>query len=338
MDTPPLEPGSTAPTLRRETGRWQGGQVVQRRTQREIFDELIDRGTLSKEQVAEIRTAPLWSVSVRELLGYLAGLIIAAGVIQIISVVFEDASKWAVVAALYAAAMVLGLLSWFLHRGGRWRQRLSEVFELAALGCAGAATGITLDDANMRGEWIVIILSGVGVAWGFLRAAQTRFVGTLVLSGCLPAFATAWAALIQEDSTWLAGAFMVPAGVILLVMGNRDIGVNFVARAIGALYVLIGAMTLGTGLDHPGYLIPLVIGAAVFAAGTIVLAPELLVSGAFLVVAGVVITASELISSEMARGLVIVATGLAMLAVLSTQMRRAVSRPETGTPVASAGS
>lgn len=333
MDTPPLEPGST-PSL----GRHPDSHLAQRRTQREIFEDLVASGTLRKEQVAEIRTAPLWSVSVRELLGYLAGLIIAAGVIQIISVVFEDASKWAIVAALYAAAMVLGLLSWFLHRGGRWRQRLSEVFELAALFCAGIATGITLDDADVSGEWIVIILSGVGLVWGFYRAATTRFVGTLVLTGCLPAFATAWAALIKEDSPWLTGAFMVPAGVILLVMGNRDIGVNFVARAVGALYVLIGAMTLGTGLDEPGYLIPLAIGAALFAAGTIVLAPELLVAGAFLVVAGVVMTVSELISSEMARGLVIVATGLAMLAVLSVQMRRAVNQPETGTPVASTGS
>ena len=333
MDTPPLEPGSLSAIARGGKGR-----IEQRQTQRELFDDLISRGTLTKEQVNEIRTAPIWNVPVRELLGYLAGLIIAAGVIQIISVVFEDASKWAVVAALYAAAGVLGSLAWFLNRGQQWRQRLAEVFELAALGCLAGATGVVLDDADMRGEWIVLTLSSGGVIWGFIRASLSRFAGTLVLTASLPAFATALAAVIREDSTWLPGAFMVPAGVILLVMGNRDIGVDFIARAVGALYVLIGTMILGNGLDHPAYVIPLVVGAVMFGAGTIVLAPELLLSGAFLVVAGVVITTNELISSEMARGLVIVATGLAMLAVLSVQMKRAVSRPETGTPTASVGS
>jgi hypothetical protein len=40
------------------------------------------------------------------------------------------------------------------------------------------------------------------------------------------------------------------------------------------------------------------------------------------------------INNDLAQGLVIIATGLAMLGVLSAQMKRAVSRPKTGIPTA----
>jgi membrane protein implicated in regulation of membrane protease activity len=79
---------------------------------------------------------------------------------------------------------------------------------------------------------------------------------------------------------------------------------------------------------------PIIAGAILFAAGTIVLAPEMLVAGAFCVVAGVVMTVMEWINNEMAQGLVIIATGLVVLGVLSAQMRRAVNRPTPGARVA----
>lgn len=289
-------------------------------------------GRLSPEESHEITGAPLWTFSVRELIGYLGGLIVAAGVVQIISVVFRDASKWAVVAALYTATAVLGLVSWQLAKRGSWQQRLAEVFEVAALGAAAGATGIILDDLDMRGEWIGFILTGAGVLWGLARTANSRFVGTVLLSWSLPFFAIVTAQLIDDNSDWLSGVTMLVAAAVLLGVGNSPVGAPFVARAVGSIFVISGSFTLGGGLDSPAHLIPIVTGALLFTVATSILAPEMLVAGAVCVVGGVVMTVNEWIEGDLARGLVIVATGLGMLAVLGAQMRRAVSRPAPGAP------
>lgn len=306
--------------------------MEQRRTQREVLDHLVSTGRLSSEESHEITGAPLWTFSVRELIGYLGGLIVAAGVVQIISVVFRDASKWAVVTALYTATVVLGLVSWQLAKRGSWQQRLAEVFEIAALGAAAGATGIILDDLDMRGEWIGFILTGAGVLWGFARTLRSRFVGTVVLSWSLPFFAIVTAQLIDENSDWLSGVTMLVAAAVLLAVGNSPVGAPFVARAVGSIFVISGSFTLGSGLDSPAHLIPIVTGALLFTIATSILAPEMLVAGAICVVGGVVMTVNEWIEGDLARGLVIVATGLGMLAVLGAQMRRAVSRPVPGAP------
>ena len=306
--------------------------MEQRRTQREVLDHLVSTGRLSSEESHEITGAPLWTFSVRELIGYLGGLIVAAGVVQIISVVFRDASKWAVVTALYTATVVLGLVSWQLAKRGSWQQRLAEVFEIAALGAAAGATGIILDDLDMRGEWIGFILTGAGVLWGFARTLRSRFVGTVVLSWSLPFFAIVTAQLIDENSDWLSGVTMLVAAAVLLAVGNSPVGAPFVARAVGSIFVISGSFTLGGGLDSPAHLIPIVTGALLFTIATSILAPEMLVAGAICVVGGVVMTVNEWIEGDLARGLVIVATGLGMLVVLGAQMRRAVSRPVPGAP------
>ena len=306
--------------------------MEQRKTQREVLEHLVRTGKLSPEESHEITGAPMWTFSVRELVGYLGGLIVAAGVIQIISVVFRDASKWAVVTALYAAALVLGLVSWQLAKRSSWQQRLGEVFEIAALGATAGATGIILDDLDMRSEWIGFILTAAGILWGLARRSASRFAGTVVLSWSMPFFAIVTAQLIDQNSDWLSGVTMLAAAVVLLFVGNSPVGAPFVARAVGSIFVILGSFTLGGGLDSPAHVIPILTGAALFAIATSILAPEMLVAGAVCVVGGVVMTVNEWIEGDLARGLVIVATGLVTLGALGAQMRRAVSRPAPGAP------
>ncbi|MGA0862523.1 MAG: hypothetical protein ACO3RB_01385 [Ilumatobacteraceae bacterium] len=306
--------------------------MAQSPTQRQILDELVQSNRLTDDEARRISAAPIWSLSVRELVGYLAGLIIAAGTVQIIAVVFQDASRYAVVAALYAVTLVAGLISWQLSSRGTWQSRLAEVLEGAALGSALGATGLVLDDAEMSGQWIGFTLFAIGAAWGALRTRSTRFIGTVALSIWLPALAIVTALIIEEDSAMLGGSFMLLAAAALIVVGLQDVGAPFVARAVGSLYAIIGSMTLGTFIGGVGLFIPLVVGVALFSAGSSLLTPEMLVAGAFCVVAGVVMTTGEWIESELARGLVIVATGLVVLAALGAQMRRRVSRPAPGAP------
>lgn len=306
--------------------------MAQSPTQRQILEELVESGRLTDEESRRISSAPVWQFSVRELVGYLAGLIIAAGVVQIIAVVFEDASKYAVVVALYTVTVVAGLVSWQLSSRGTWQRRLAEVLEGAALGTALGATGIVLDDAGMRGQWIGFTLAAAAATWGVVRMMATRFVGTVAFSGGLPALAIVTAVIIDEDSATLGGLFMLIAAAVLIGAGLRDIGAPFVARAVGSLYVIIGSMTLGTDLGGAGLFIPLVCGVALFAAGTMLLTPEMLLAGAFCTVAGVVMTTNEWIENDLARGLVVVATGLVVLTAVGAQLRRQVSRPAPGAP------
>lgn len=305
------------------------------RTQRELLDDLVRQGALTSSQADDISDAPRWSFSIRELVTYLASLIIAAGVIRLLALAFKDASEGAIAAALYVVAALAGVASWKLSSGSEIRQRFAEVLELAALGAALGATGIVLNQTDMssRGEWIGVILTGVAAVWGAIRCTQNRFAGTVSFSVGTVGFSIALGALINSDSQILGGALILAGGSVVIAFAMLNIGSQQLARAIGSLFVIIGSLNVGSAEDwlRPT---PIATGAVLFALGAMLLAPEMLVAGAFCVVAGVVMTTVEWIDNEMAQGLVIIATGLLVLGVLTIQMKRAVNRPMPGARVA----
>lgn len=305
------------------------------RTQRELLEDLVRQGALTSNQADDISDAPRWSFSIRELVTYLAALIIAAGVIRLLALAFEDASEGVIATALYAVAALAGLASWKLSSGSEIRQRFAEVLELGALGAALGATGIVLNQTDMsdRGEWIGVILTGAAAVWGAVRCMQSRFAGTVSFSVGMVGFSIALGALIDSDSQILGGALILVGGALVIAVAMLDIGSQQLARAIGSLFVIIGSMNVGSAEDwlRPT---PIVSGAILFALGAMLLAPEMLVAGAFCVVAGIVMTTVEWIENEMAQGLVIIATGLLVLGVLTVQMKRAVNRPMPGAQVA----
>lgn len=307
--------------------------MEQERTQRELLDNLVARGAITEHEADGIANAPRWSFSIRELVTYLGSLIVAAGVIRLLALAFEDASVGVIATALYVVAVLAGIASWKLSSGSEIRQRFAEVLELGALGAAAGATGIVLDQADMRGEWIGFILSSVGAGWGLLRCTRTRFAGTLVMSVGVMGVAVSLEEIINPDSQISGGLFILVAGALVVGMGLRDIGAQQIARAVGSLYVIIGSMNIATAEEwlRPT---PIVTGVVLFALGAILLAPEMLVAGAFCVVAGIIMTTVEWIENEMAQGLVIIATGLVVLGVLTIQMKRAVNRPAPGAQVA----
>lgn len=307
--------------------------MEQEHTQRELLDDLVVRGVISEQQADNIANAPRWSFSIRELVTYLASLIIAAGVIRLLALAFKDASVGVIATALYVAAAVAGVASWKLSSGSEIRKRFAEVLELGALGAAAGATGIVLDQADIRGEWIGFILSSVGAAWGLWRCSFTRFAGTIVMSIGVMGTAIALEEIINPDSQISGGLFTLVAGVLVVGMGLREIGSRQLARAIGSLYVIIGSMNIASAEDwlRPT---PIATGAVLFAIGAILLAPEMLLAGAFCIVAGIIMTTVEWIDNEMAQGLVIIATGLVVLGALTIQMKRAVSRPTPDARVA----
>jgi hypothetical protein len=301
----------------------------QRKSRNEVLDEFVAQGVLSEEQACEIADAPQWSFSVRELITYLAALIIAVGVIRILAIAFEDASEAAIVTALYIGTAATGFASWKLSSGSEIRDRLSEVLELAAVGCAGGATAVLLSNTELRGEFIGLILTSAALLWGLYRCRTSRFAGTVALCVGANGVAISLGALIDSDRAWAAGVLMVVSGLSLAYVGTKRIGADYIARAVGSLFVVIGSIALGSDVAN-GRAIPIVTGVVLFAAGTKFLTPEMLIAGAFCIVTGVVMSVTRWINNDLAQGLVIIATGVVMLIVLSAQMKRISNRPAPG--------
>lgn len=307
--------------------------MEQRKTLNEVLDDLIATGKLTETQADDIASAPRITFSMRELVSYLASLIIMVGVVRVIGVAFEDASAMTVSTALYVLCALTGVASWRLSGGSTVRRRLAEVLEISSLGSAVGATAIALVEADMKGEWIAVILSAAVLAWGVFRCSKAMFAGTLALSVGAPALAISLAALINGDSASLAGALMLLAATALVLVGMNTINATFIARAVGSLFVIISSMILGNEL-RGGQFIPIVTGAVMFTAGAVLLTPEMLLAGAFCVIAGIVLVVTHYVKNDMAQGLVIIASGLVVLGALSVQMRRVVKRPTTGAPAA----
>jgi hypothetical protein len=307
--------------------------MEQQKTHQELLDQLVLSQNISKEQADDLAFAPRFSFSVRELITYLAGLIIAVGVIRIISVAFENASKGAIIIALYLVSALCAFASQKLGTKSTLLNRFAEVLELGSLGAALGATGVALDAGNLDEKWIAVILSGAAVAWGGYRCMRTQFAGTVVLTGGIPALAISLSQFFNQDNASVSGTVTLIAGVLLVTLGVQRVHASFLPRAFGAMWVFSGSMMLGNNISA-GQPLPILTGAALFAAGSALLAPELLLVGAVCIVSGIVMSVSEWVHNEMAQGFVIVAAGLVVLLVLRTQMRKAISQPKLDAPTA----
>lgn len=312
--------------------------MEQRKTRGEMLDDLVAGGAITADHADAIDTAPVWSFSIKELVSYLASLIIAVGVVRILAVAFEDASETAISIALYVLSVALGVAAWKTSSGSIVRRRFSEVLEMGSLGSFVGASAVALSQTSIDGGWIGVMLSSVAILWGGLRCTRTMFVGTAALVVGVPALGGSLGSLTDSDSAWVMSLFNLVPGVVLLWLSMQRIGANLLASAAGSLFYVIGTIPLGADFSY-GKPVPIVLGAALFALGSWRLAPEMLVAGSILVVVGVVMTVVRWVSNDIAQGLVIIATGLAVLGVLSWQMRRAVNRPKVtrpglGTPTA----
>jgi hypothetical protein len=308
--------------------------MKQRKSLTHTLNDLVKAGVLSSEQSEDIAHAPRWSYTPRELLSYLAALIITVGVIRTVAAALVDVSETAIATLLYLLAFVTGAVSVRLRGKSDIQSRVSEILEIATTLSAAIATGIVCNVADLEMKWSVAVIALVAIGWGLFRSNKSEIVGAILISAGVPTFVVSFAAGLDENNGRLLGLLMVVGGSLLIFQGTRVMGFAFAPRAAGSLYVLIGAMTLGSDFGGVGRAIPLVIGAVLFAVGIQRLAPELLLAGAFCVLAGLLSIVFETIDNDIAQGLAIVASGLVVLVVLGAQMKRTVSRSRTETPAA----
>jgi hypothetical protein len=308
--------------------------MKQRKSLTHTLNDLVKAGVLSSEQSEDIAHAPRWSYTPRELLSYLAALIITVGVIRTVAAALVDVSETAIATLLYLLAFVTGAVSVRLRGKSDIQSRVSEILEIATTLSAAIATGIVCNVADLEMKWSVAVIALVAIGWGLFRSNKSEIVGAILISAGVPTFIVSFAAGLDENNGRLLGLLMVVGGSLLIFQGTRVMGFAFAPRAAGSLYVLIGAMTLGSDFGGVGRAIPLVIGAVLFGVGIQRLAPELLLAGAFCVLAGLLSIVFETIEDDVVQGLAIVASGLVVLVVLGAQMKRTVSRSRTETPAA----
>lgn len=308
--------------------------MQQRLSRNELLNNLVNRGTLSRHEADDIRDAPEWSVGIKELVSYLAAIIIAVGVIRIVAVALEDASRSAVAVILFVVSVALAALSRWLMGRSAIMERLGEVSELGSLLSLGVAIGLLLSETDLSAESFISVMGAVLLAWGVWRAPHTRFAGAIECAAGVPILTVALGVLIIDSNPSAVGVLLLAGGIGLMVMGWMDIGAAFIVRAAACMDIIVSSLILSSHYQGGFRLLPIVVGAALFGVGSVQLAPEMLLAGAFCVIVGVVAAVTDWVSSEIAQGLVIVATGLIVLAVLGAQMKRAVSSRSTGAPTA----
>ena len=308
--------------------------MERRETQRQYLDRLVKTGRLDRETADAVRTAPVWSFTARELVSYLAGVIILSGVVRVIAEVFRGASRGAIATVLLLAGAALAVAANRIPKRSDVMERLAEVLEAASLVALSGSAAIYMSMTELRAESIVVIIGAPLVAWGWWRSGAARFVGSVALCVGVPMFALGSAQLIRQDSPVFMACTMLVAGAALWSTGQRDVGAAFLQRVAGCYFVLMGSFVLMGELEGPGRIIPVLTGAVLFVLGSSTMQFESLGAGAIAITVGTAVALGDWLPSEFTRGLTTIAVGVAMLLAVGAQMRRGKGH---GRPLGGAG-
>lgn len=301
--------------------------MEQRKSQKEILQQLVSDGHLTSEQAGDIAGAPKLAVTVRELVTYLAAILITIGVAFMVAGLVVNVPQAGIAVLLYVVAVVVGYFSRKLSGAASEKQRVGEVLEIASVLAAAVASGILLDMTSMPSEWSLTILAlGTGT-WGVLRASRSQFSGSIVMTASVPIAITASTETMNvsgNNHTLVVGLMLIAGGLGLIFMGMRRIGLAFLPRAFGSLLIVIGSITLANVFTMGvGGLIPFGVGVALFTLGSRERAPENLIAGALGIIVGVIMTVVYWLPGNILQGLAIIGCGVALLLVLRKQLARA---------------
>jgi hypothetical protein len=301
--------------------------MEQRKSQSEILDQLVSDGHLTSDQADEVAQAPTLTVTARELVSYLAAILITIGVGFMVAGLVVNVPKAGIAILLYVVAAVLAYFSHKLFSATSERQRVGEVLEIASVLAMAVGSGILLDMTSMRSEWSACILAVAAGAWGTVRASRSQFSGAVMSTISVPIVIMSSSSMMNlngDNNRLVIGLMLLAGGAGLIYLGMRQIGFAFLPRASGSLLIVIGSITLtGVFSDGFGSLIPIGVGATLFALGSRERAPEDLVSGAFGIIVGVIMTVVYWLPGNILQGLAIIGCGVVLLLVLRKQLARA---------------
>jgi hypothetical protein len=311
--------------------------MEQRKSQDEVLKQFVSDGHLTSEQADEIAKAPILAVTARELVSYLAAILITIGVGFMVAGLVANVPQAGIAVLLYVVAAVLAYFSHRFSSATSERQRVGEVLEIASVLAIAVASGILLDMTSMRSEWSACILAIAAGVWGAVRASRSQFSGAVIASVSVPIAIMSSSSVMNlngDDNRLVVGLMLLVGGAGLLYMGMRKVGFALLPRASGSLLIVIGSITLANVFSMSfGGLIPIGIGTALFALGSRERAPENLVAGSLAIIVGVILTVVYWLPGNILQGLAIIGCGVVMLLVLRKQLARA-NQLEPGAPTA----
>ena len=311
--------------------------MEQRKSQDEVLKQFVSDGHLTSEQADEIAKAPILAVTARELVSYLAAILITIGVGFMVAGLVANVPQAGIAVLLYVVAAVLAYFSHRFSSATSERQRVGEVLEIASVLAIAVASGILLDMTSMRSELSACILAIAAGVWGAVRASRSQFSGAVIASVSVPIAIMSSSSVMNlngDDNRLVVGLMLLVGGAGLLYMGMRKVGFALLPRASGSLLIVIGSITLANVFSMSfGGLIPIGIGTALFALGSRERAPENLVAGSLAIIVGVILTVVYWLPGNILQGLAIIGCGVVMLLVLRKQLARA-NQLEPGAPTA----
>jgi hypothetical protein len=311
--------------------------MEQRKSQDEVLKQFVSDGHLTSEQADEIAKAPILAVTARELVSYLAAILITIGVGFMVAGLVVNVPQAGIAALLYVVAAALAYFSHKFSSATSEKQRVGEVLEIASVLAIAVASGILLDMTSMRSEFFVLVLAIAAGAWGSMRASRSQFSGSLLMTASVPIAIMSSSSLMNlngDNNRLVVGLMLLTGGAGLIYMGMRNIGFAFLSRACGSLLIVIGSITLaGVFSNGFGSLIPIGVGATLFTLGSRERAPEHLLGGAFGIIVGVIINVVYWLPGTILQGLAIIGCGVALLLVLRKQLAR-TSQLKPGAPTA----
>jgi len=311
--------------------------MEQRQSQSEILQQLISDGHLTAEQADDIARAPVLSIRVRELVTYLASVLITIGVAFMVAGLVVNVPRAGIAVLLYVVAAVSGFYSRKLSIGTSERRRGGEVLEMAAVLAVIVASGILIDMTSMPSAWSVCLLAVASGTWGALRASRSQFSGSILLTASIPVAVMALTSAVKLSGhvhLLVIGLMLIAGGAVLIAMGMQKISFSFLPRSVGSLLIVIGSITLANVFTvGVGGLIPIGVGAAMFAIGSRERAPEHLIAGATGIVVGLIMTVVYWLPGTILQGLAIIGCGVVLLLILRKQLAR-VNQLKPGAPTA----
>lgn len=285
----------------------------------EELDGLVADGRLTRAEADMLEVAPRIFVPLREVIGYLGGLVVLVGVVWTTSAALQDASPMSIAALLYiAAAIVLSVSFWMQVRFSRadnvLGRRGGEVLELLGSGALVAAVAITLNEQNLRGEHIALWIAAPGLVWAFVRLERSMFAATIASSAAWIAIVAASVSLLGAGDTWSSIIFTL-GGFVLFAFSLSEPPFSFAPHSVGVLTMIFASNSIN-GADRSAWftLFPLAVAGLLFLYATAGARVEVLLVAAIAVTADVGILVGRAIESDVVSGLVVTAVGALMLA------------------------
>lgn len=291
-------------------------------TQREVIDRMVMSRRISRTEADEILGAPRFKIMWRELISYIAVLVIGVGLVRLVVALFEEASETIIAFSLLAASAVTGVVAYQLWQHVGWRRRAGEFCEILSIGSLIASGAMFLTEADVDGAIITVSGGSLGVIWSLLRIRFTEFSSTLIVIPSTLAVCggiTAWADL---DFGIGAVPFLI-GGSLLIGLGQGDFGGAALIRVAGVVTVFFSVpqwIDEFNGLD--GLLPALAIGALLLWTGMQWNRIEQIVGGAGVTVISIVVYIANNVDNDVLQGVAITAVGVVGLVLTTLVVRR----------------